>query len=55
MEKHFFEFSVKTENEAIVIEGPIDPLEDRADSIYLAPEQVDLLIDALKEARSELS
>lgn len=55
MEKHFFEFSVKTENGSIIIVGPFDPLEDRADSIYLAPEQVDLLIEALKEAKSELS
>ncbi len=57
MKKTMLELSVFTENGFIVIEGPQYMNahgEDTRDSIYLAPEQVDVLIKWLQEAKNEL-
>jgi len=53
MDKEMFEIRVYTEKGEIFITQPV-PMEDAPNSIIISPEQVDALIEWLKEARAEL-
>ena len=53
MDKEMFEIRVTTDKGKIFIEQPI-PMEDGPNSIIVSPEQVEGLINWLKEARDEL-
>lgn len=53
MDKEMFEIRVTTAKGKIFIEQPV-PLQDEPDKVIISPEQVDALINWLKEARAEL-
>jgi len=53
MDKEMFEIRVSTNKGKIFITQPV-PMQDEPDSIIISPEQVDALIEWLKEARAEL-
>ena len=53
MDKEMFEIRVSTDKGKIFIEQPV-PMEDAPNIIIISPEQVDAVIEWLKEARAEL-
>jgi hypothetical protein len=57
MQKSMLEIHVKTSEGRIIIEGPEDtasPEDLMSATIAISPDQVDILIKHLKEARNEL-
>jgi hypothetical protein len=54
MEKHMEEVSVKTTEEGKILIVQDNPVESRGDTISLEPDQVDVIIQWLQEAKAEL-
>ena len=53
MDKEMFEIRVSTDKGKIFITQPV-PMQSEPDSIIISPEQVDALIEWLKEAKAEI-
>lgn len=53
MKQHVYQFTVKTDNELVVISQENGTHEDGSDSIMLNPYQIDLLIKILQHAKEE--
>ncbi len=52
MDEEMFEIRVSTDKGKIFITQPV-PMQNEPDSIIISPEQVDALIEWLKEAKAE--
>jgi hypothetical protein len=54
MEKHMEEVSVKTNEEGKILIVQDNPVGDHDDTIILEPDQVDVIIQWLQEAKAEI-